>query len=63
MEIQINRDVERIEVKKVTIFHKNTEFEIYINNFDEIIIMKEQYGEGESNIIIRPSVANVIRIS
>ena len=63
MEIQINRDEERIEVKKVTIFHKNTEFEIHINNFDEIVIRKEQYGEGESNIIIRPSVSNVIRIS
>lgn len=63
MEIQLNRNEERLIVKKITIFINNTEFEIEENNFGEIIIRKEQYGPDESSIIIRPKVSNEIGLS
>lgn len=60
MEIQLNRNEERLNVNKVTIFVNNTEFEISVNQFNELIINKQQYDNGETNIIIRPKVSNEI---
>lgn len=63
MEIQLNRNEERLDVKKITIFNGNAEFEIELSKFDEIVIRKEEFGEGESSIVIKPNVSNEIRIS
>lgn len=63
MEIQIDRNDDRLVTKKVTIYLKNTEFEIEVNNFGELVIRKVQYREGFSNIIIRPKASNEIGLS
>jgi hypothetical protein len=63
MEIQIDRNEERVEVKKIMIFTQNKEFTIYIDKLGELIINKEQYGNEESGIIVRPKVSNEIRVS
>jgi len=64
MEIQLDRNEERLNVNKITIFIDNCEFEIELNKFkNEISIRKEQYGSGETTIIIKPRVSNDITIS
>jgi hypothetical protein len=63
MKIQLNRNEDRLTVNKVTIFNGDSEFEIELSKFGEIIIRKEQYGEGESAVIIKPKVSNEIGIS
>lgn len=63
MEIQIDRNEERLTVRKITVFTGNKEFEIEIDKFGELIITKEQYGEEESGMIIRPKVSNVVGVS
>ena len=63
MEIQIDRNEERLEVKKIMIFTQNKEFTIYIDKFGELIVNKEQYGNEESGIIVRPKVSNEIGVS
>ncbi|HQU96115.1 MAG TPA: hypothetical protein PLU58_15530 [Saprospiraceae bacterium] len=63
MEIKIDRNEEKLEVKKIMIFTKNKEFTIYIDKFGELIINKEQYGNEESGIIVRPKVSNEIGVS
>lgn len=60
MEIQIDRNEERLLVKKIIIFTQNKEFIIYIDKFGELIVNKEQYGNDESGIIVRPKVSNEI---
>ena len=47
MEIQIDRNEERLTVRKITVFTGNKEFEIEIDKFGELIITKEQYGKEE----------------
>lgn len=63
MEIQIDRNEERLTVRKITVFTGNKEFEIEIDKFGELIITKEQYGEEESGMIVRPKVSNVVGVS
>jgi hypothetical protein len=63
MEIQINRNEERLTVNKITVFVGNKEFEIEIDKFGELLITKEQYGNEESGLIVRPKVSNVIGVS
>lgn len=63
MEIQLDRKEERLEVKKIMIFTQNKEFTIHIDTFGELIINKEQYGDGESAILIRPRVSNEIGLT
>ena len=63
MEIQIDRNEERLTVRKITVFTDNKEFEIEIDKFGELIITKEQYGEEESGMIVRPKVSNVVGVS
>lgn len=60
MKIQIDRNKDTIDVRKVTIFLGETEFEIEINKFNELIIRKEQFDNNESCLIIRPKVSNEI---
>jgi len=62
MEIQINRNIDKIVVDRITIFVDDKEFEILVNKLGELIIMKEQYGDDESSLIIKPKVSNVIGI-
>ncbi len=40
----------------------DTEIRIRINQFGELVVNKQYYGEGESGIIIVPSVSNEIKI-
>lgn len=63
MELQIDRNEERLTVKKITIFNGDTEFEIEINKFGELQITKEQFGISESGLIVRPKVSNVVGLS
>ena len=63
MEIKIDRNEEKLEVKRIMIFTKNKEFTIYIDKFGELIVNKEQYGNEESGIIVRPKVSNEIGVS
>ena len=63
MEIQIDRNEERLTVRKITLFTGNKEFEIEIDKFGELIITKEQYGKEESGMIVRPKVSNVVGVS
>lgn len=63
MEIQVDRNEERLEVKSITIFTQNKEFTIYIDKLGELIVNKEQYGNEESGIIVRPKVSNEIGVS
>jgi hypothetical protein len=63
MEIQIDRNEERLEVKKIVIFNQNKEFTIYIDKFGELIVNKEQYGNEESGIVVRPKVSNEVGLS
>ena len=61
MEIRIDNE-ERILTKKICIFTENKEFIIYIDNFGELVINKQQYGPEEGCLIIRPKVSNEISI-
>lgn len=63
MEIEIDRNQERISVKKIKIFIQNKEFTLYIDKFGELIVNKEQFGSEESGIAIRPRVSNEIGLS
>lgn len=63
MEIQINRNEERLEANRIKIFTENKEFTIYIDKFGELIINKCQYGNEESGLLIRPKVSNEIGLS
>jgi hypothetical protein len=63
MEIQIDRNEERLEVKKIMIFTQNKEFTIYIDKFGELIVNKEQYGNEESGIVVSPKVSNEVGLS
>lgn len=63
MEVKINNSDEIItDIKIITIIINDVEFRISVNNFNQLILNKQQYGEGESSIIIMPSVSNEIRI-
>jgi hypothetical protein len=53
MEIQIDRNEERLVVRKIPILVGNKEFEITIDKF----------GEEESGMVVRPKVSNVVCIS
>lgn len=63
MEIEMDGNGNRIQVKKIEIFTQNKEFTIYINKFDELIINKEQYGDGDTGIAVKPRVSNEISLS
>lgn len=64
MKIITNNNESQLEVRKITVFlHEDVEFEISINKFNELVITKGQFGEGESAMLIKPSVSNEIRIS
>ena len=53
-----------IELTKLTVvLNDNIDYLISVNNFNELVIQKQQYGEGESSIVIKPSVSNEIRLS
>lgn len=41
----------------------DVEFRITINQFDELVINKQSYGESKSSINIEPRVSNEICIS
>ncbi|MVW92429.1 hypothetical protein FCL53_10680 [Elizabethkingia meningoseptica] len=61
MKIQLDRNKEFIEVKKVTIVMDNKEFEVSVNKFGQLEINK-CYSEEDGALKIIPSVSNEIRI-
>ncbi len=62
MKISLDRNQDTIEVSNVTVLVGEVGFKISVNKFDELVINKIQYHDGESSIIIKPSVSNEIRI-
>jgi hypothetical protein len=62
MKIQIDREKEISEINNVTVLIHDVEFRISVNQFNELIINKAQYGAGEGSIIIKPSTSNQIYI-
>lgn len=64
MTILIHNNEEKIEARNITIvLNQDVEFHISINQFEELTILKTQFGAGESAMTIKPSVSNEIRIS
>ncbi len=63
MTISINNDDNELEVRHITIKNGECEFKISVNNFNEIEIQKENFGNNSGDLIIKPSVSNVVRIS
>lgn len=61
MKIQLDRNKEFLDVKKVTIVMDNKEFEISVNKFGQLEINK-CYSEEDGALKIIPSVSNEIRI-
>ncbi|MDV3685286.1 hypothetical protein CMU45_02690 [Elizabethkingia anophelis] len=61
MKIQLDRNKETIEVKKVTIIMDDKEFEISVNKFGQLEINK-CYSEEDGALKIIPSVSNEIRV-
>ena len=64
MKISINREDESQEVNKV-IVHLNNDVDLIISQdkFGELVVTKVQHGEGESTIVVKPNVSNVIQVS
>jgi hypothetical protein len=63
MKIQINKSPDREVVSKVTIIiDENVEFRISLNSFNEVVINKMDFSNGES-LTIKPSVGNEIKVS
>lgn len=70
MKIQYLKYLERDRVpqeaitNKVTIvLNEDVEISIQVNHFGELEVTKQQFGEGESSIIVKPSTGNQIRLS
>lgn len=62
MQIQLDREVNTIEATNITIMVNDVEFRISVNKFNELVVNKTQYGEGEGSIVIKPSVSNEIKL-
>ena len=63
MKIRLERDKENeIEVRNLTIINGDIEFNISINNFDEVVVRKVNFGIEDSGISILPRVSNEIII-
>lgn len=62
MTIRIKEQEVVVETDKVTVLLNDVEFIFSINKFNELVVNKQQYGEGEGSIIITPRVSNEIII-
>lgn len=63
MKVVIHKD-EQILVKKIRIsLTDDVDFVISTNEFNEIVVNKAQFGEGEAAIILKPSTSNEIRLT
>ena len=60
MKIQIDRESVVKEVTTITVLVNDVEFAISVNQFNELVVNKSQFGEGEGSIVIKPSVSNLI---
>ena len=63
MELSIDREEKRLNCRTVTISTENKEFIIQVDKFGNLVINKQNYGEGESSIVIIPRVSNEIHLS
>ena len=58
------REKQELDVKDITVqLNEDVEFRISINNCGELEIQKANFGQGNSGIVIQPSVSNEIRIT
>jgi len=53
----------RVNVTKVSIHLGDVDFYLKINNWGELVLNKQQFGDGISGLNIAPSVSNEIIIS
>jgi len=63
MEVSIDREENRLNCRIITISIENKEFIIQVDKFGNLVINKQNYGEGESSIVIIPRVSNEIHLS
>jgi hypothetical protein len=63
MKVSINREENTLNCRTVTISTENKEFIIQVDKFGNLVINKQNYGEGESSIVIIPRVSNEIHLS
>jgi hypothetical protein len=64
MKVIIGNNESQIETRRITIvLNEDVELDIKINSFGELEIQKTNFGQGESAIVIKPSVSNEIRLS
>lgn len=60
IENEKREDVE-IEQRNITVrLSKDVDFRISVNNFGQLEIQKANFGNGNSSIVITPSVSNLI---
>ena len=54
---------QEIDIRKITLsLNEDVDFIISIDKFGELVVQKQQYGSGQSSIIISPRVSNEISI-
>ena len=54
---------QEIDIRKITLsLNEDIDFIISIDKFGELVVQKQQYGSGQSSIIISPRVSNEISI-
>ena len=65
MNIKIfDKEKRKIETRKVVVdVSENIVFTISLNQFGELVIQKQNFGDGETSIVIKPSVSNEIRLT
>lgn len=63
MKINIDKTESFIDVNKVVIqTNEDVEFTISIDKFGNLVVNKQQYGDGDGNINIIPRVSNEISL-
>jgi len=58
------RNLVDINSNKIIIeLNEDVSYHISINKFGELLVQKQQYGNGDSAILLKPSVSNEIKLS
>ena len=58
-----NNNEQELDVRKVTVLlDDDIEYQISVNQFGELVVQKQNFGEGEGSIVLKPSVSNEIRL-
>ncbi len=64
MKVKLDNNKEQeLDVRKVTVMlDDDIEYQISVNQFGELVVQKQNFGEGEGSIVLKPSVSNEIRL-